>query len=65
MKEDKFCYSDKKYCERLGREVTIEQIKASGSMISQCGIYFSFGMCLMDVYNPINCPFTLEKLAEK
>ena len=61
IEERKTHYSDTKYCDRLGEDVLVEQMKTSEIIIVQCR-YHNLDECDIDINNPINCPLKLNKL---
>jgi len=55
IEERKTHYSDTKYCDRLGEEVLVKQIRAPGdTVIVECK-YANLGSCDMDTLNPRAC----------
>ncbi len=48
IEEHKTHYSDKRHCEKLRREVFVEQLKASGMMIVRCAYNHLDNTCYVD-----------------
>lgn len=61
LEEYKTHYSDMKYCDRLGEDILVEQIKSSEIIIAQCK-YLNLERCELDGDNPIDCPLQQSKL---
>ena len=51
LEENKTHYSDKKYCELHGKQMVIDQMKATGSIIVQCRYFHLDNTCYVD-FNP-------------
>jgi len=54
IEERKTHYSERKYCDILGGNVLVEQIKVSEIIIVRCR-YANLGDCDIDIKNPRSC----------
>jgi len=63
IEEKKTHYSNMRYCNLIGKNVIVEEMKVSGNTLVLCR-YINLGSCNVDRDYPRNCPFKEVKLSK-